>query len=402
MIKKILFFLTLLLFSTQFVFADTIQNNNVSLRSGAGAFFPVIKVLKKGDYVKLIKKNRYWYKVKLKNGKKGWISTNSFGKVKKSINYGLVSRDLSGRSISKLMVTAAVKGFFENKINSKNLNKDLFKQPYKRYLDPFKFMNFKQNTFSGRLNQYSYRDKYKIDYKSSFNITEDMFATSSFVAARLGAPGLINDKRLTQYVNSVAQLIVESTEFFDFPITVHIVNTNAVFANATPIGVIMISKGMLKVIQSENELACLLAHEISHVTLGHGITEAGKRKHMIKAESAFGELDDATDKDDADMDELANEMYERSIKGRKAKYEMAADQRGAIYAFRAGYDFNGMATLLNRIKSTIPVSQEAEDASHWLPMGLKKRINSLNNFTSTVNSDSSYKTFKNRYLRYTR
>ena len=402
MTKKLLTILAVLLFCVPNVFGDTIQINNVSLRSGAGAFFPVIKVLKKGDYVKLIKKQRFWYKVKTKDAKRGWISTNSFRKIKKSINYGLVSRDLSGRTISKLMVTAAVKGFFENQIKSKSINKDLFRSPYTRYLDPYRYMDFKSETFRGRSDQYSYRSKYKVVYKNSFNITEDMFATSAFVAARLGSPGLVLNRRITQYVNSVAQLIVESTEFFDLPITVHIVDTDQLFANATPIGVIMISKGMLKAIQSENELACLIAHEISHVTLGHGMTETGKRKHMIKAQSAFSELEDETDHDDADMDELASDMYERSVKGRKAKYEMAADKRGAIYAYRAGYDFNGMSTLLQRLKAMIPVSQEPEDSSHWLPMGIKKRIIVLNNFTNSIRKDSSYKTFRNRYLRFSR
>lgn len=402
MIKKLLTVLTILIFCSPNIYADTIQTNNVSLRSGAGAFFPVIKVLKKGDYVKLIKKQRFWYKVKTKDGKRGWISTNSFRKVKRSINYGLVSRDLSGRSISKLMVTAAVKGFFENQIKSKTINKDLFRNPYTRYLEPYGYMHFKNETFRGRMDHYSFRSKYKLNYTKSFNITEDMFATSAFVAAKLGSPGLVIDRRVTQYVNSVAQLIVESTEFFDLPITVHIVNTDQIFANATPIGVIMISKGMLKAIQSENELACLIAHEISHVTLGHGMTETGKRKHMIKAQSAFSELDDETDHDDADMDELASDMYERSIKGRKAEYEMAADKRGAIYAYRAGYDLNGMSTLLQRLKSMIPVSQEPEDSSHWLPMGMKKRIKTLNSFTNSIGKDSRYKTFRNRYLRYAR
>lgn len=404
MIKKTAaIILAVLLFGITQLNADTIQNNNVSLRSGAGAFFPVIKVLNKGDYVRIIKKNRFWYNVRTKNGKKGWISANSFRRVKSSINYGLVSRDLSGRSISSLMVTAAVKGFFDAKIKGRNINKELFRSPHRRYLDPYAYMDFKYRTFRGRYNQYSFRSRYNIQYKKSFSISENMFVTSAFIAARLGAPGLITDRRLTQYVNSVAQLIVESTEFFDLPITVHIVNTDQIFANATPIGVIMISKGMLKAIRSENELACLIAHEISHVTLGHGMTETSKRKHMIKAQSAFDELDDSTGgNDDPDMDELANDMYERAVKGRKAEYEYEADKRGAIYAYRAGYNFHGMATLLSRLKTMIPVSMEPEESSHWLPMDMKKRITALNRFTATMRVNSDYKMFKNRYYRYIR
>ena len=123
---KIFKLLVLIIFiSTSFVYAKQIKNNNVSLRQGAGAFFPVISVLNKGDNVSVLNDSDHLLKIKVSNGKTGWISSNAFNSVGSSIDYGAVSSDLSGRTVSKLMVTAAVKGFFENKINSPNLNQEL-------------------------------------------------------------------------------------------------------------------------------------------------------------------------------------------------------------------------------------------------------------------------------------
>lgn len=390
----------LLLFSVQNVFAAKIMNNNVTVRTMPGAFYPVVTILSKGAEVELLHEQNQWKKVKTTEQKIGWISANAFNPVKQSIDYGAMSNDNSKKNITKLMVTAAVKGFFENNAPSPQINKEVFLSPFRRYIIPSRMNQFREATYKGRWSQKKFQRKNKIRQEGPFVIDENMVALSAYIAARFASPGLSSDLIRTVYVNQVAQLIIEGTEFYDLPISVLVVESNEIFANATPIGVIVLSTGMLNTIQTESELACLLAHEIAHVTLGHGSTEFNIRKPKFAAEDAFAELGDelGVDETEAELDQLCNEMYERAFRGRKAEYEMAADKRGMIYARRAGYNADGMVSLLKRLKTKVHSSRNPEDMSHWFPRAMQKRIDIIEKYAKKeLKKNKRYATFADRY-----
>ena len=384
-------------------FAEKIMNNNVSVRTMPGAFYPVVTVLKAGDQVKVLAKKNPWRKVKTSKGSVGWISANAFNTVSNAVDYGLMARAGTQKSMSKIMVTAAVKGFFENRINDTNINRDVFDNPYTSYVTPESYLRFVDETYDNRWSREKFYRKTSIRQTGAFRIDEDLIAISSYICGRLAAPGLSTNAALTAYVNMVAQLIMESTEVYDLPICVRIVKTDQIFANATPIGVIMISEGMLKTIRSENELACVLGHEIAHVTLHHGAAEMTLRKPKIAAEDAFEEMGEelGVDEDEKELDDLCNELYEKAIRGRTAEYEYAADQRGMIYARRAGYDPRGMVMILDRLKSRVPSSRDPQDSSHWLPNALAKRVSELTIYSSrSFKPNSNYIDFHVRYQLY--
>ena len=54
--------------------------------------------------------------------------------------------------------------------------------------------------------------------------------------------------------------------------------TNQINAFATPGGHILISRGMLKSVNSEDELAAVISHEISHIQLEHSIKAIKKNE----------------------------------------------------------------------------------------------------------------------------
>ncbi|MBU1167937.1 MAG: M48 family metalloprotease [Proteobacteria bacterium] len=391
--------LILMIFASS-VYAEKIMNNNVSVRTMPGAFYPIVTILNSGDEVLLLETKDPWKKVKTANGNAGWISGNAFNAIGNAIDYGTMAKENPQRSISKIMVTAAVKGFFENKINDKNLNKAVLDNPSNSYILPSQYNQFLAETYKGRWSREKFERKNSISQEGAFKIDENLVALSCYICARLAAPGLSQNQGLVQYVNNVAQLIMENTEFYDLPITVHIVKTDEIFANATPIGVIMISEGMLKTIRNESELACLLGHEISHVTLHHGAAEFDKRRPKFAAEDAFDEMGDelGVDEVEKELDEMCNDMYERAIRGRKAEYEAAADERGIVYARRAGYKVSGMVSLLERLKTRIPASREPEDASHWLPNAMDKRVKTLDaTISKNFKDNKNYETFQARY-----
>ena len=399
--KKSLTLITVVFFllAAQTSFAARIKNNNVSVRTMPGAFYPVVTILSQGADVEILHDEAQWKKIKTADAKIGWISANAFNAVKQAIDYGTMSNDNSKKNITKLMVTAAVKGFFENNATSPKINKEVFYRPFRRYIIPSRYNQFKKATYKKRWSQKKFQRKNRISQQGPFKIDENLVALSAYIAARFSSPGLSTNMLQTVYVNNVAQLIIESTEFYDLPLSVLVIDTNEVFANATPIGVIVISTGMLNMIKDEGELACLLGHEIAHVTLNHGSTEFGIRKPKFAAEDAFAEMGEELGVDDVEkeLDELCNEMYERAIRGRKAEYEMAADERGMIYARRAGYSADGMISLLKRLKTKVQASREPADASHWFPSAMQKRIDKLEKYANRLKKNKHYSVFQTRY-----
>jgi hypothetical protein len=383
--------------------AETVKRDNVSLREGAGAFFPVITILNKGDDVTVQSTEEQWLKVSTREHNEGWISAVAFESGTASIDYGVMAEDWTDRKASKTMVNAAVKGFFENQFEREGeLNKSVMDQPVRLMFNPRDYWSFREETYKNRWNPKRFRRQYRLKQNKGFVIDETLFAVSAYTAGRLTASGLIRDQQITIYVNQVAQLILENTEFYDLPVTVYVADTDNIYANALPIGVIVISKGMLKQINSEHELACLIGHEIAHVTLGHGETEMGKRRVKFRAEDAFGELDEAFGTDTKEMDALADEMYERAIKGRKEEYEAEADVQGAIYAYRAGYDPSGMINLMRKLETKIPRHQDPDDIRHWFPYSFKNRANSLQGFVAKeLKTNDKYVKNSERYQKYT-
>lgn len=404
--KRLIFITAVFLFAAvESSFAAKIMNDNVSVRTRPGAFYPVVTVLSSGVDVEIVQDGEKWKRIITPGNNTGWISANAFNPVEKSIDYGAMAKDHSGRNISRLMVTAAVKGFFESKTELPSINQGVFDRPFRQYVYPQAYLAFKKETFRKRWSQKKFQRENYISQKGAFSIDENSVALSTYIAAKFSAPGLSGNNRLVTYVNHVAQLVLESTEFYDLPVCVLIVESNKIFANSTPMGVIVVSKGMLKMIRDESELACLLGHEIAHIALGHGATEFEIRKPKFAADGAFSELADelGVDEVEKELDDLCNDMYERSIRGRKFEYEKEADYRGMIYARRAGYSADGMERLLKRLKTKIRASRNPEDTSHWLPSTMQRRISIIEKITtSELEPDKHYQSFQARFQKYAR
>ena len=158
------------------------------------------------------------------------------------------------------------------------------------------------------------------------------------VAAEMG---IIDDPALTEYVASIGRRMVPFAPRRPFEYTFQIVDQAAPNAFALPGGHIFVSRGLLTLSNSEDELACVIGHEIIHAAERHaaGRQEFGRRLNPL----SMG--------------------YMRA--GQLAAYgrdqERDADRGGQIIASRAGWDPMGMAQFLQDMsameRNTIGVSR---------------------------------------------
>jgi len=101
---------------------------------------------------------------------------------------------------------------------------------------------------------------------------------------------VIHDPVLTDYVNKVGKRLAETQEAkgSGFPFTFEVVADPSINAFALPGGHMFIHTGLLKAVDNEAQLAGVMGHEMSHVILRHGTSEATKAK-MIELPAALAE-----------------------------------------------------------------------------------------------------------------
>ncbi len=177
------------------------------------------------------------------------------------------------------------------------------------------------------------------------------------VAARvLAAYPLVRDPQLQLYVNEVGQAVARKSSrprtFRGYHFAV--LESAEPNAFAAPGGTILITRGLLKLCATEDELAAALAHEAAHVAHRDGInTIAKSRWAEVRAERRV-----AAAKERGGRAAAMASLFEGSINdvfktmaangyGRTA--EWAADQEALRTLHRAGYNPGALATLLAKM-----------------------------------------------------
>ncbi len=167
------------------------------------------------------------------------------------------------------------------------------------------------------------------------------------VVARYG--GVQDQPDLTRYVNLVGRAVALTCDRPDIPYHFAVLSHESINAFAAPAGYVFVTRGLLKQIRNEAELAAVLGHEIGHVSQKHileviqrskqlaGISEAGLAYANQNPEAFKGLIDTAVKK-------LLDEGLDQSK-------EVEADTLGVAFAARAGYDPTAYLALLNRLRA---------------------------------------------------
>lgn len=138
-----------------------------------------------------------------------------------------------------------------------------------------------------------------------------------------------------------------------------LMDSNEINAFSAPGGLVFISRGMLNCCKNEDALAAVLAHEIGHVQLQHGL-QAIKNSRLNSAftilatESAkqFGgqDLKDLTTAFEGSINDITSTMMNS---GYARSCEKEADKTAILILKRAGYDPNGLTAMLMEMKKQL-------------------------------------------------
>jgi predicted Zn-dependent protease len=151
---------------------------------------------------------------------------------------------------------------------------------------------------------------------------------SDEVAAEIG---IVHDPELDAYLEAVGRRLTRHAPGYRFTYTFAVIDQDTPNAFALPGGYVFVSRGLLALANSEDELANVLAHEIIHVARRH----AAARQLSLRDVPGFFQW-----------------LQVRDIASYSRRQEAEADRLGQGLAALAGYDPAAMATFLRSLDFT--------------------------------------------------
>lgn len=155
--------------------------------------------------------------------------------------------------------------------------------------------------------------------------------------------GLVKDPALARWVEAVGSRIVQADGRPPQEYTFRILDADDVNAFAIPGGYIYVTLGLLRFVDSEDELAAVVGHELAHVTAHHGLKQLKRDLLLTLGLSLLrGHVSELT----STLGQLGGVLYSlRHSRGAEAE----ADAQGIQKVARSGYDPVAMVTFLRKL-----------------------------------------------------
>ena len=174
--------------------------------------------------------------------------------------------------------------------------------------------------------------------------------------------GKYDDPSLQRYVDQVGQKIAQVCHRKDLSHHYMVVDSAVLNAFALPGGYIYINRGLLAHLNNEAQLASVLGHETGHIAGRHGVK---KYQKAIGAQLILLGVAVATESQGLAMG--TNLLLNAILQGYSRKDERQADELGALYMYKAGYNPMEMPeffNILERLEKRNPNLIEQLFASH--------------------------------------
>jgi predicted Zn-dependent protease len=167
---------------------------------------------------------------------------------------------------------------------------------------------------------------------------------------------MIQDTIIVNYVNQIGRRILSAVEPQPFAYQFYVIKADDFNAFASPAGHIFINSGLFEALQSEEELAGVIGHEISHVVCRHISERIEHSKKVGMATLAgmvagifIGAGGAAAAGNAVALGSMATGQSLSLAYSREN--ERQADEIGLQYLTKAGYTGEGLLTSLEKIRS---------------------------------------------------
>ena len=328
-LSGVLILITLPLVSMQVV------RDNSALREGPAVFLNAIAYLQRGTDIKRLSESDdgLWMEVRV-NDQTGWIATTAIGDnvSKKSsaatsfpsaggkLPLGIGSEQLEStlfggslQTITPGSYTAAVKGFAENYVQASG-GQVVNMEPLLKMTE-FTIKEYRKIRRKHGLNAVPRRK----DFINGENptVTTRMEKVGLAVSMAVLADGVVSDQVKTKKINIIANALNNQTRNYATRIRCWILPDSRPGSYSAPAGYIFISSGLLSILDNDDQLIAIIAHELGHLAIGHGSTDLQTEQikntatdAVKKLETSILEMGGSTEEVSAELRKEADRSFE--------------------------------------------------------------------------------------------
>jgi hypothetical protein len=333
-----------------------IARDKTPLKEGAGNFYENITILRSGTKVKDLgnaKDDPSWIQVSY-DGQKGYISQIALAELAAKSSDPFADMDFSfdtGKksTIAPASYTAAIKGFAIDYSRRKGYAaNDMDKIWEITEFKPRHFFKVRKETKLA----YFPRDDELIGVEEAF-INDRMNAIGLSVSMGVLEQGVIMDVEMTRRMNIIANIINRQTVDYDVQYRVWIIRDDEPVAFSGPGGFIFFSDTLLKTITDYRELTAIVAHEVGHIIMRHGIKDLAIEQARYSAEAAFDELEMHMDSESLAISDELEEIVDQAVKAcvlvRDDIEEFEADDISVELLYRYKLDKKYLKSALQKV-----------------------------------------------------
>ena len=157
---------------------------------------------------------------------------------------------------------------------------------------------------------------------------------------------MVNDVEINRYINVLGDSLASLADTRDLEWHFYVVDSPEINAFALPGGFVFVNRGLIERVDSLDELAGVMGHEIGHVTMRHSV-KLQQKEQLATLGTALGCVLTRM------CTPAASEAIGLSTGAAFSKFsrdaEHQADSVGMIYVVRAGIDPRGMTTMFEKL-----------------------------------------------------
>lgn len=163
--------------------------------------------------------------------------------------------------------------------------------------------------------------------------------------------GLVEDAALTQYVAEIGGRLAVRSPRQDVTYEFHVADAPEPNAFALPGGPVYVTRGLLALVNREDELAAVLGHEIAHVAARHSVRRVSAAAPLAVLFGVPGRLLGVVSEPLGDVVGGLGQLGAGLVLAPYSRdQEREADRVGIELAARAGWDPGAMATFLTTLE----------------------------------------------------
>ena len=183
--------------------------------------------------------------------------------------------------------------------------------------------------------------------------------------------GEYQNSKLKNYVDSLGNFLVSTSELSNKKFTFTILNTPIINAFALPGGFVYLTRGLIYLCQNEAQLAGVIAHEIGHITARHSARRYTKNVGtgvLLQILNVFSQ--------NSFVNNLLGQSAQLYLLSYSRSQEYQADELAVRYMIRAGFDAKEMANFLRIMEKFSEVQREIFKIDNKVSELLKTHPNS--------------------------